>query len=294
MEFGTNASALLGGLLLLCFISVGIVLIILGILWLVRRPGQTEASWRREERHQFPAGESSMVEIVNPVGTVEVHGEGQGEIRVHVQVVSEGASTEEAKERAERVRLHLTPAAGRLLLAADQLSPLEQPHIQVHWQVRLPPTMALRVDNTAGRVSLTALQGKADLHTAAGEIRARDCDFQAPTTLRTSSGDIQWDGTLASSEGRYEVSSSTGQVSIILPDSSAFTLAAHASVGTVSCDFPVQGSHATNIIGQHAEGVVNGGGPTLAVNTTTGNIDIGSGAETAPPAPPLQELTLPE
>lgn len=271
-------------ILILSLVGLATVAVILGILWLARPP-RDGATWRRTEEQRFPTGQTRTVEIINPVGSVEVHGEESDEIAIHVQIVADGETEAVAQQRAEQVRLHMTTAGERLLLAADQLPQPARDGVQVHWLVRVPPTLALRADNSVGPVSLTGLRGPADVTTATGEIRATRAALATPTTLRTSTGQIRWQGALGSAQGRYEVTTSVGEVTIILPADSTFALAAQSSLGTIQSDFPLGAAEPADAVGQSLQGQVGEEGPSLAVHTTTGNIVIASdGAAPLPTA----------
>jgi hypothetical protein len=85
----------------------------------------------------------------------------------------------------------------------------------------------------------------------------------------TSSGALRVQGEQTSD---WHLSSSSGSVTIELAGKPAFALEAHSSSGRIDTDYPVTMSGA---IGRHdVRGSVNGGGPLLHVQTSSGGIHI--------------------
>jgi DUF4097 and DUF4098 domain-containing protein YvlB len=113
-------------------------------------------------------------------------------------------------------------------------------------------------------------KGAVDLNTASGQIRVRGTN--GPLTAGTASGGIDITG---KPEANWSLSSSSGSISLSLPTGTAFTLDARTTSGGLDIDHPLTIS---SIHGRHREvhGAVNGGGPTVSVETTSGSIRIGA------------------
>jgi DUF4097 and DUF4098 domain-containing protein YvlB len=111
-------------------------------------------------------------------------------------------------------------------------------------------------------------KGVVDLNTASGEIRVRGAS--GALTAGTASGTIRISG---KPEGAWSVSSSSGSISLDVPSGTPFTLDARTTSGGLDVDHPVT---INSIHGRHrsVHGAVNGGGPTVSVETTSGSIHI--------------------
>jgi hypothetical protein len=111
-------------------------------------------------------------------------------------------------------------------------------------------------------------KGNADLSTASGEIRVRGAN--GAVTAGTASGSITISG---KPDANWTLSSSSGSISIDLPTGTPFTLDARTTSGGIDVDHPVTVS---GVHGRRREihGAVNGGGPTVSVETTSGSIRI--------------------
>jgi DUF4097 and DUF4098 domain-containing protein YvlB len=113
-------------------------------------------------------------------------------------------------------------------------------------------------------------KGNVDLSTASGQIHVRGAN--GGLTAETASGSIQISG---KPDANWSLSSSSGSISLDLPNGTPFTLDARTTSGGIDIDHPLTVS---SIHGRHREihGAVNGGGPTIAVETTSGSIHIGA------------------
>jgi hypothetical protein len=111
-------------------------------------------------------------------------------------------------------------------------------------------------------------KGNAELNTASGEIRVRGAN--GAVTAGTASGSIHISG---KPDAGWTLSSSSGSISLDLPAGTPFTLDARTTSGGIDIDHPVTIS---SIHGRRREvhGAVNGGGPTVSVETTSGSIRI--------------------
>jgi hypothetical protein len=111
------------------------------------------------------------------------------------------------------------------------------------------------VDTSSGRVEVCGLRGTVDLETSSGDVRVDLAELTGDSTIQTSSGDVR----------------------VGLPSESAFTVDLDTSSGRVTVDFPVTVS---GPMGQDTvRGTVNGGGPVLEVDTSSGDIELSPRAQ---------------
>ncbi|HBY96749.1 MAG: hypothetical protein M5U01_42900 [Ardenticatenaceae bacterium] len=265
--------------IILCLFGLivfGAILLVAGFGWWSRYLGVGATVEGRAERlERLPAAGITTLDLTNPVGDVEIAAGSSDEITIRTVKIARGRSTEEARQRAEAMALRIEPVGDRLVLVAPTgRMRVGMKQEQVDWQISVPADLAVHVDSSVGPVLLRGMRGRADVSTEVGGLRARDCSFVAPTTLRTTTGSIEWEGALGSREGHYRVISTAGRVAIDLPSDNAFTLDAQTSVGSINCVFPVEGPSVDQLVGDMLRGAVNGGGPTLTIRTTTGSITL--------------------
>ncbi len=114
--------------------------------------------------------------------------------------------------------------------------------------------------------SLTG-SGDVNAHTGSGTIRVRG--VKGGLHARTGSGTIEADGAVA---GPWDVHTGSGDIRLAIGSGSGFNLNVHTSSGSIHSDLPitVQGS----VGSKQLSGTVKGGGPTVEVSTSSGDVEI--------------------
>ena len=109
--------------------------------------------------------------------------------------------------------------------------------------------------------------GDVDAHTGSGTIRIRG--IKGGMKGQTGSGDIEADGSVT---GPWQLHSGSGNIRMAMASSGGFDLDLHTSSGSIHSDLPitVQGSMSPH----QMKGTVRGGGPTVEVSTSSGDVEI--------------------
>jgi DUF4097 and DUF4098 domain-containing protein YvlB len=121
----------------------------------------------------------------------------------------------------------------------------------------------------SGSISVDSASGRLEAETGFGDVsvsNASDVTLQ----LRTSSGAVTFAGTLGA--GPHNLESGFGSVRLSLPEDTAATLDLTTGYGTIRSALPITLSG--DMDEDHWEGVLNGGGPSLTVQTSSGNISL--------------------
>jgi DUF4097 and DUF4098 domain-containing protein YvlB len=126
-----------------------------------------------------------------------------------------------------------------------------------------------RLVSSSGKLTLEGCSGRLELQTVSGSIQvnnARDVELE----LSTSSGKVHFSGSLGA-EGEHRLESVSGNMRLVLPADAAFDLDIETISGDVQTEFPV-------MMAQFGEkqvvGTVNGGGPLLQINTSSGDVTL--------------------
>ncbi len=125
------------------------------------------------------------------------------------------------------------------------------------------------LSTSGGRVSVEAIAGQSKLRTSGGGIWANG--LNGPLDAKTSGGGI----TASFPRGidaDTRLKTSGGSITAKLPRNESFYLSAHTSGGGVRTEFPI--TMKGELKRSHAEGKVNGGGPTLELHTSGGSISV--------------------
>ncbi len=143
-------------------------------------------------------------------------------------------------------------------------------------------------NSVSGNVQANKIKGDLEAKSVSGDIQINGCkgyikaesvsgdvsiDTSSPSSLKASavSGGIRFDGKL-SANGRYELESHSGPVTVKLPSESGFALEASTFSGSLKSDFDVRirGLDGNKSI----KGVVGSGGPTVKLNSFSGTVSI--------------------
>jgi len=128
-----------------------------------------------------------------------------------------------------------------------------------------------RLHSSSGDLTLDGCSGSLDLRTVSGRIEVEN-GTEAELAIETSSGKIHFSGSLYNL-GEHRVKSVSGGISLVLPADAAFDLNIETVSGSIQTEFPVT---MTQFDKRHVAGEVNGGGPLLRVNTSSGDITLES------------------
>jgi len=127
---------------------------------------------------------------------------------------------------------------------------------------------SIRATSGSGSIELEQTgPGAIDVSTGSGSVTIRGAS--GTVDAHTGSGSITADGTVA---GDWDLNTSSGSVTLTLPSTAAFDLDARTSSGRVQSDHPL--TMVGSMDRRHVQGKVRGGGPRLALRTSSGSIKI--------------------
>lgn len=258
-----------------------LVLLPLGVLsggceLMMARPRE-QASDRWDKTYQVAP--TATLEIENTNGGITVRPHPQPTIQVTAHRTARAVSQQGARELLAKLQLEATATADLVRLATPRPQGFSTgQQIEVRYDILVPATVALTLTTVNGEVDVENVTGGVALETVNGGIDARGV-----TGLRkaeTVNGSVKLAlGGLPAQGARIETVN--GGVTVRLPGS----LAADVSVRTVNGGIDVEGFTAVSGAERkrrHYEGRLNGGGPTLRVETVNGGVTIsGQAAATA-------------
>jgi DUF4097 and DUF4098 domain-containing protein YvlB len=127
------------------------------------------------------------------------------------------------------------------------------------------------LSSVSGDVTATNVSGNLTLSTSSGSVTAFNATATGDSSFETSSGDINFNGTLASGT-HDEFHTSNGDVTLTLPSSAAFQIRASTSAGSIDSAFstvvPEAGTPGSVAVG------VSGSSPYADITVQDGVGDI--------------------
>ena len=127
---------------------------------------------------------------------------------------------------------------------------------------------------SGGSISIGEVYGMLDARTAGGSINIKG--VTGTVDARTSGGSVQAT-ILQQPDEDCTLKTSGGSISVTLPENIALDIDARSHGGKIKTDLPI--TVRGEISKSRIEGVLNGGGPTLTMETSAGNIIINKGRD---------------
>lgn len=146
------------------------------------------------------------------------------------------------------------------------------------------------IETSGGHIKVSDGKGTLNAHTSGGRVEVRN--FSGDTEVRTSGGDLDLEkisgklvgktsgGAIRASipgplAGDVRLETSAGSIEFSVPASAAFEIDANTSVGQVVSRLPIQAIDVhQEHLREHLHGTLNGGGKSVRLGTSAGNITI--------------------
>ena len=132
---------------------------------------------------------------------------------------------------------------------------------------------AMEVKSVSGRIQATAARARRiEFSTVSGDITLENVE-SSDTTLRSTSGRLEYSGTLAP-DGRYDLQSHSGEIRLRVPTPSGFDVEASSYSGTIESEFAITTQGAGGRGRRTLTGRFGDGGARLDLTTFSGDISI--------------------
>jgi hypothetical protein len=235
----------------------------------------------------FDVKPGADVVLSNVNGRVSFSTWDQPKVRV-VATKKVEADSDDLKAAMKAVQVTMQPQNGGLVISTKQpdgdngwaalFSWLAGNHVQaqVQYQVTVPRSMNVSVENTNGAIETADLNGKIDLETTNGRIRVSNCagSLEAATT----NGSIEAELVKIAKGQPLSFETTNGRIEVTLPSNLGVDVDADTTNGSINTDLPIT---TKSVERNSLRGSINGGGTKLRLRTTNGPISIQSGKPAA-------------
>jgi hypothetical protein len=221
----------------------------------------------------LPLPPTGSVTIDSHNGSISVNTWDRPEIQIHavIEMNSGFSSSDDDRRRFNETRIDITGTGDSVRIESDYPKGdwLKGSNPEIHYTVNAPRTArwtirthnsrvevhdlhaALSVTTHNGEIDVSGLAGALDLDTHNGNAKVQFASWTAPSSVDTHNGDIE----------------------LVMPAASRFTLQTSSHNGRVQSDFAVT-TRNIGRRGDHLDGTVNGGGPALRLTTHNGNFHL--------------------
>lgn len=227
----------------------------------------------------FDVRPGALFALTNLNGHITVRAWDQPRIRVHALKHVESRDSDVARDAMKSLTLGLSQPNGGLRIETkypkmnngifDWIAGTNV-NISVSYEVMVPRTMDLKIENTNGAIEASDVRGSHRIETTNGHIKLARCagDVDAETT----NGSIEAELTTVNAGRGMRLETTNGHITASLPRTFAARINAANTNGSIETDLPITtvGSHDKHSL----VGTVNGGGPELRLRTTNGSIHI--------------------
>ena len=228
--------------------------------------------------HTYDARAGATLSLDNVNGGITLRAWDQPRIQVHAVKKVTSSNDKAAKERMADLRIEATPRDGGLQLATRDphangglMDWLFSPSVNasVTYEISMPRSMNVDVDNVNGTIQISDVTGELKLDTTNGRIEVERCGGSVDAS--TTNGSIRADLSAPAANKPMAFETTNGRITLVVPASFRANIDAATTNGAIRSDLPVT----TNGFEKGSlRGVMNGGGATLRLRTTNGQIEI--------------------
>jgi hypothetical protein len=231
--------------------------------------GEARDNWS----HTYTISKTGEVSITNVNGRVDVEGVDGSTVEVQAERIARGATDQLAQDLLPKIPINDRSTPDLVQIETGRLNGiLIGASYEVRYHVKAPKAATVRASTVNGGVEVTGLSGRVVARTTNGGIVAND--VSGGLEARTVNGGVRAN---FSSIGTSDVTLGTvnGGVRVALPESGKATLNATWVNGGFNSNrqlkFEIRDSGK-----RHFEGLLNGGGALINVNTVNGGIRVAS------------------
>lgn len=234
--------------------------------------GEARDTWTRT----YDISKTGEVSITNVNGRVDVEGTDGSTVEVQAERVVHASTDQLAQELLPKIPINDKSTPDLVQVETGRITGiLIGAGFEVRYRVKAPKGVTLRASTVNGGVEVRRLSGRVVARTTNGGVVAND--ITGGLEAQTVNGGVRAN---FSSIGTSDVRLGTvnGGVRVSLPESAKVTLNAtwvNGGFNPTGLKFDIRENGK-----RHFEGLLNGGGALINVNTVNGGIRVGSAAET--------------
>ncbi len=222
----------------------------------------------------------SELEVENVNGRITISAWDQPRVRIQAVKSVRTGDDRAAQEALRKLRIEIKQTGDRITV--DTIYPKRDDNFfglffgssinaSVQYEINVPRTMNLSVDNVNGAIAVSDVSGKLELDTTNGKIQVTRCAGTLDASTTNGSIEAELVQVTAGQSMRFETTN--GRITLAMPPSVAADINAGTTNGSIRSDLPLETSRFSRT---SLRGSLNGGGAEIRLRTTNGGIDIKS------------------
>lgn len=249
---------------------------VIAVTWPLTACELATASFRAEAKEpwsqSFTLPADGHFELENTNGAIEVDPAEGNTVEVRAERIAKAATEEAARELLKQVEIVVDASPSRVRIRTKYPSGWNRGGSEVKYWVKVPASVAVKLENTNGRIRLASLTGPVDANTTNGGVSGQG--LSGPVRASTTNGGVDIEVAAVHADG-IALSTTNGGVSLKLPGTAKASVSASCTNGGISASG--LSMETTESSRRRLEGTLNGGGPRVRLETTNGGIRL-SGA----------------
>lgn len=229
--------------------------------------------------NQVPLAGLSKLDLSNVNGSIKCFGKDTDIIELACTIKVKAGSDEAAQQYYDKINIEIVED-GDALVVKTKLPKRSNGfwrwisgnnvNASVDYVLNIPSSLELKLESVNGGVSVNDMAGAVDLETVNGGIKARGLSGSAD--VETVNGGINVEFTEALALDKMKFETVNGGVKVGLPGDAAFHLNVSTVNGGIGCDFELSGDAVKKR--RHLDADINGGGPTIRIDTVNGGVNV--------------------
>ena len=227
----------------------------------------------------FNVAAGSSLSLGNVNGRVTVKSWDQPRVRIIADKRAEASDDDAARNAMKQLKVEIVQSGNAISVETKHprkngwnffdFITGQDVELEVVYEVWVPRTFNVAVDNVNGAVSGVELNGKLDFETVNGKVDLTRCGGSLEAS--TVNGAIRAELVQIAKTASVRMSTVNGRITVFVPQNIAADLDADTTNGSIDSDLPVT---ITSKSRNSLRGTINGGGVDLDLSTTNGGIDI--------------------
>jgi hypothetical protein len=197
--------------------------------------GKPDSGKHIGEIHSFTVGTQPKVIVKDDVGAIRIH-PGSEDRQVIVMATrhsfgllgSTASAAVHYEQNDQKNRVTIKARTGWHFLGKTS----------VDFDVTVPSTSDLDLKTEAGGITVSGVSGQMICASDAGSVKVTRAMLRGDSRLKTDAGSITFSGSLHPN-GTYTMTTDAGNVTVTLPEETAFRVDAKTDVGSINSDFPL-------------------------------------------------------
>jgi hypothetical protein len=229
--------------------------------------GRVKATDRWVRSYELSDG--ATIQVDNTNGRIEVEGVDGNRCEVTAELSARAGTEEAARDVLKRTVIREDVTSTHVKLVTEYPKGLRRSGIDVSYVLRVPRGSTIQLETVNGGISVTQVKGAVRVETTNGGIKGRD--LAGGVVATSTNGGVDVEVSAVADEG-IQLETTNGGIELRVPTAAKGTISARCVNGGINVtDLPVEKTQSSR---RRLEGTLNGGGPSIRVETVNGGIRL--------------------